>query len=167
MPWTDQISQILDAILFTKPHGGFVPNFTAASRRRREGLVATLTKYLGNTVEHPNLYSNIQRHLVYQTSRRLCIQLHGGTPRLRRPKRRAVSLGYAGRSGTTMKFKNEYGHYQTLRRHLRVQAAGAVGSYTHKPVLPARTITQNFGVKLFLCLDGFITHPPKLKIQGL
>jgi hypothetical protein len=54
----------------TNLHGGFVPIFTAASRRRREGLVATLTTYLTHTIEYPYLHSQFQRHLVYHTSRR-------------------------------------------------------------------------------------------------
>ena len=52
-----------------------LPKFTAALGRR-EGLVAILTK--SNALDGPNL-TNSRRHLVYQTSRWLCTQLHGAT----------------------------------------------------------------------------------------
>ena len=145
-----------------------LPNLTAAPRRSKEVLVDTLTTYLAHAVQRPNLYtnilrhvvyltsrrlytnlhgvipphyitctrkrsniySNILRHLVYQTSRRLCTHFHGGTTTLLTSKLQALSLGYAGRSRSNIKFNNYYCHYLPLRRHLTVHANRATNSST-------------------------------------
>jgi len=114
----------------TYPHGGFVTIFTAASLRRREGLVATLTKYLENKVECHYLHSRFQRQLVYQTSRRRhCTKLHGGNPRAKADGACGCPQGHGGRSLNLAPTVHRTGRHQydvkervmplpNLRRHL-------------------------------------------------
>ena len=62
------VDQSFPAKNCTNLHDGFLTIFTAAPRRRRECLGATLTEYLTHTVECPNIVT-ISATFFYHTSR--------------------------------------------------------------------------------------------------